>query len=259
MGAKFTRRRFLMTAGATYLALANAVGCEPTERTSKKSRRTTTSQPVGVVAHGPRPAAHNGVWTFRSRPDLSPPAVEVSKNGHEELAPGYVFVAPEEGDGGRGGSLIVDNEGQVVWFRPLLSPDSRAMNFEVQTYQGKPVLTWGEFWGESPGEYVIFDGSYREIFRFAAANGYRGDHHEFLISPQDTALITIYNAVPQDLSSVGGKKDGVAVQGIVQELDIESGQVLFEWRSLDHVALELSCRRITQLHMARLQSPILRL
>src|ERR671920_562388 len=103
-----------------------------------------------------------------------------------------------------------------------------------QTYRGKPVLTWGE----TPGEYVIFDVSYQEKARFTAANDYNGDHHEFLISPQDTALITIFNAVPQDLTPVGGAKDSVAMQGIVQELDIETGEVLFEWQSIDHVDLE---------------------
>jgi Arylsulfotransferase (ASST) len=108
------------------------------------------------------------------------------------------------------------------------------MNFGVQTYRGEPVLTWGE----TPGVYVIFDSSYREIARFGAANGHKGDHHEFLISPQDTALITIYNAVPKDLSSVGGSINGLAVQGIVQELDIETGELLFEWRSMDHVGLD---------------------
>ena len=37
MGPRFTRRRFLKTmrAGATYLALTNAVGCDPGGRTSK--------------------------------------------------------------------------------------------------------------------------------------------------------------------------------------------------------------------------------
>jgi hypothetical protein len=44
--------------------------------------------------------------------------------------------------------------------------------------------------------------------------------------------------VPHDLSSVGGSKESVAIQGIVQELDIQTGEVLFEWRSIDHVALE---------------------
>jgi Arylsulfotransferase (ASST) len=238
MGTKFTRRRFLTAAGAgaTYLALANTVGCEPAERTSK-ARPAKTSRPVqpaGEVAYGPQPAVQRGVWSFRSRPDLRPPAVEVAKNDREELAPGHVFVAPQRGDSGQGGSLIIDNQGQVVWFRPMLSPDVRAMNFEVQTYRGKPVLTWKE----APGQYVIFDDTYHEIARFTAANGYNGDHHEFLISPQDTALITIFNAVPQDISSVGGRKDGVAVQGIFQELDVETGKVLFEWHSLEHVGLD---------------------
>jgi Arylsulfotransferase (ASST) len=181
-------------------------------------------------------APTDGLWAFRSRPDLTPPVVQVTKKARN-TAPGYVFVAPEAGDAGQGGSLIVDNEGQVVWFRPLrhpILPSSRAMNFEVQTYRGNPVLTWGE----TPGEYVIFDDSYQEIARFTAGNDRNGDHHEFLISPQDTALITIFNAVPQDLTSVGGAKDSVAMQGIVQELDIETGEVLFEWQSIDHVALE---------------------
>src|ERR671921_664683 len=238
MGSKFTRRRFLTAVGAsaTYLALANTVGCEQAKRTSK-TRPTTTSQPSqpgGAVTHGSQPTSQRGVWAFRSRPDLSPPAVEVATEAREETAPGYIFVAPEKGDAGQGGSMILDDRGQVVWFRPLLGTNVRALNFEVQTYQGRDVLTWGQ----TPGEYVIFDSSYREIARLTAANGYDGDHHEFLISPQDTAMITIYNAVPRDLSSVGGSRSGVVWQGIVQELDIQTGEVLFEWQSLEHVGLE---------------------
>jgi hypothetical protein len=109
------------------------------------------------------------------------------------------------------------------------------MDFKVQSYQGRPVLTWIE---QVLGEYVIFDSFYREIARFRAANGYEGDHHEFLISPQDTALITSYAAVRWDLSPVGGLRDGLAWQGIAQELDIETGEILFEWHSLDHVGVE---------------------
>ena len=233
MGSKFTRRRFLtaVSAGATYLALTGTVGCEPPERSSKvRSSRTPKVKSLPGVPFPPP----DGVWAFRSRPDLSPPAVEVATEAREQTAPGYIFVAPEKGDAGQGGSLIVDDRGQVVWFRPLRGPYGRTMNFEAQTYQGRDVLTWGQ----TPGEYVIFDSSYREIARFTAANGYNGDHHEFLISPQDTALIAIYEAVPWDLSYIGGARRGVVWQGIVQELDIETGEVLFEWRSIDHVALE---------------------
>ena len=240
MGTKFTRRRFLETmgVGATYLALASAVGCEPRESASKvKSLHEPTSGSLHLPKVRPLPddssASANGVWAFRSRPDLSPPAVEVTVQARD-TASGFAFVAPEKGGSGQGGSMIIDDRGEVVWFRPLLNTDGRAMNFGVQQYRGRPVLTWGE----TPGEYVIFDSSYREIARLEAGNGYNGDHHEFLISPQDTALITIYNAVSADLSSVGGQKDSVAWQGIVQEIDIETGLVLFEWQSLDHVGID---------------------
>jgi hypothetical protein len=242
LDSRFTRRRFLAaaSAGAAYLALTGTVGSETPERSSKvRSSRTPGVKPLPGVPFPP-----DGVWAFRSRPDLKAPAVEVATEARAETAPGYIFVAPEKGGAGKGGSMIIDDRGQVVWFHPLRGPYGRAMNFETQTYQGRDVLTWGQ----TPGEYKIFEDSYREIARFTAANGYDGDHHEFLLSPQDTALITIYNAVPQDLSSVGGVKDSVAIQGIVQELDINTGEVLFEWRSIEHVALEETYVRPSEDH-----------
>jgi hypothetical protein len=114
------------------------------------------------------------------------------------------------------------------------------MNFRAQTYKGETVLTWWEglHTGHGQGEYVILDGSYREITRVRAGNGYEGDHHEFFITPEDTALITIYNKVPGDSIPTGDPVDANVLDGIVQELDIETGEVLFEWHSLEHVGLD---------------------
>src|SRR5215207_6063447 len=242
MRNKFTRRRFLtaVSAGAAWMALTNAPGCKPAEPAARVRPSTTTSpaQPEPALVKGsPPPRRQENAWNFRTRPDLSPRAVDVAKHSHD-TAPGYVFVAPKKSGPGQGGPIIVDDRGQVVWFRPMQNEDPRAMDFKVQNYRGEPVLTWGE------GDYVILDSSYNEIARFHAGHGYRGDranpgdHHEFLITPEDTALISIYNPVRGDLSPVGGPKDGVVWEGIVQELDIESGEVLFEWHSLDHVDLE---------------------
>ena len=243
MGSKFTRRRFLTAVGAsaTCLALANTLGCDQAKRILK-TRPTTTSQPTqpeGAVTYGSPPSSQRGVLAFRSRPDLSPPAVKVTKKAHD-TAPGYIFVAPEKGDAGQGGSMILDNDGQPVWLHLLQNEDMDVMNFRMQTYKGETVLTWweGYYTGYGQREYVICDDSYHEIARFTAANGFNGDHHEFLLSPQDTALIAIYEGVPWDLSYIGGARHGVVWQGIVQELDIQTGEVLFEWRSIDHVALE---------------------
>ena len=73
--------------------------------------------------------------------------------------------------------------------------------------QDRPVLTW---WrgraekGVGDGYYVIMSDAYREIAKVYAGNGLVGDIHEFLITPDDTALITVYRRVPQDLSALGG-------------------------------------------------------
>ena len=201
MREKFTRRRFLSVvgAGATYLALTNAVGCDRSERAPQAGTPKGKAPSTPKVSQLPTasPAPREGTWAFRSRPDLNPPAVEVTTQPHD-AAPGCIFVAPEEGGGGQGGPMILDDRGQVVWFRPFRAANGRAHDLKVQSYRGKSVLTWMD----GVKEYVIFDHSYREIARLSVGNGRNGDHHEFLISPQDTALITIYNPVPWDLSSI---------------------------------------------------------
>jgi Arylsulfotransferase (ASST) len=246
MRQRFTRRRFLSAvgAGATYLALTNVVGCHRSERTpqAKSPKGGSPSAPKVLPLPSATPAHQEHVWAFRSRPDLSPPAVEVTKKAHD-TAPGYIFVAPEKSVTRQGGSMIVDDSGEVVWFRPLQGRyEGRAHDLKVQRYRGKPVLTWMN----GVNEYVIFDHTYREIARLSAGNGRNGDHHEFLISPQNTALILIYSPVLRDLSSIGGLKNGRVWQAIVQELDIESGEVLFEWHSIEHVGLEETYATMSQ-------------
>jgi Arylsulfotransferase (ASST) len=152
-------------------------------------------------------------------------------------APGFVFMAPSSGPGQRG-AMIFDNAGDLVWFHPV-SPKA-VTDFKVGVYHGKPVLTWWEgtvVHGLANGEWVVLDASYRELARFPAAHGRHGDLHEFVITPQNTALVTSNEVTPWDLRSVRGSRRGRVVGGVVQELELPSGRLLWEWRSLDHVAV----------------------
>jgi len=180
------------------------------------------------------------VQRFRSRPDLQPPAVEVATR-EPGTARGRVFLAPKGGQG-QDGPMMLDDRGEMLWFRPLSGTD-QAADFRAQRYQGQPVITWWEGRigiGQGLGEGVILDRSYREIQRVRSANGYTADLHEFVLTPRGTALLTVYNPVPRDLSAVGGAEEGIAIEGVVQEVDVETGLVLFEWHSLDHVKPEES-------------------
>ena len=100
-------------------------------------------------------------------------------------------------------------------------------------------------WCDGGVDYIV-DSSYHVIATVHAGNGLDADGHEFALTPQGTALITIYHEVPYDLSSVGGPKDGTVVDGIVQEIDVATGRVLFEWHSLDHVPLAESYAPVTR-------------
>jgi len=186
------------------------------------------SRPPLALATAPSPSAQ-----YVSRPDLTPPVLSVTRRA-AGTAPGYVFVAPFAGDK-NGTAMIVDDTGEPVWIR---QSRSLIMNFRVQQLNGEPVLTWWEgsvVDGLYEGNCVILDEGYGVVKRLAAGNGFLPELHEFLITPEGTALVTINNPLPTDLSPYGGPVDGTLIEGVIQELDISTGRVLFEWHSLDHV------------------------
>jgi hypothetical protein len=158
-----------------------------------------------------------------------------------------VFLGPGTHGAIQGGPLIVGHNGAILWFKPLRSPTWET-NFTAATYAGRPVLAWWEGVvlvpiGYGQGEGVIVDESYREIGRVRAANGRFVDMHEFRLTAEGTALFTCYPDVhPADLSEIGGSRHGRVVESIIQEIDLRSGRLLMEWRSLDHIPLSESYR-----------------
>src|SRR5208282_5925298 len=70
-----------------------------------------------------------------------------------------------------------------------------------------------------------------------AGNGYQADLHEFQITPAGTALITAYDPIRCNLASVGGPANGAVTDAVLQEIDIRTGLVMYEWTAVDHVSL----------------------
>jgi hypothetical protein len=111
-----------------------------------------------------------------------------------------------------------------------------ATDFRAQTYRGQPVLTWWQGGGPAgSGADYIYDDRYRPVAVVKAGHGYATDFHEFLITPSGTALITADIIATANLTSIGGPADQRVIDGIVEEIDISTGQVLFQWDSAGHV------------------------
>jgi hypothetical protein len=145
---------------------------------------------------------------------------------------GDIFITPE-GCGYVGGPEIVSDTGKVIWFHAVPAGEF-ATDFRTQIYEGRPVLTWFQGKGLSGTDYIYND-RYQQIAEIRAGHGDFTDFHEFLITPWNTALILADSIGTANLTSIGGPADQKVFDGIVEEIDIRTGKVLFQWNSADHV------------------------
>jgi arylsulfotransferase ASST len=189
------------------------------------------------VAGGPA-----DVQSFVSQPELHPPTVSVHQQASPGSAPGYVFAAPFLGPG-QYGPMIFDSAGNLVWFHPLPAGQD-ATDLRTQIYHGKNDLTWWQGrtiqLGYGLGKDVIADSNYKAVAIVKAGNGLKADEHEFTLTPQGSAYVLAYSPVESDLSSAGGAAHGIAIEGVIQEIDIHTGLVMWEWHSSGNVALSES-------------------
>ncbi|HEX4110008.1 MAG TPA: arylsulfotransferase family protein [Solirubrobacteraceae bacterium] len=180
-----------------------------------------------------------GTQTFRSAPYLHPPKVTATSD--PDTTSGDLLLTPNNGP--QNGPLILNGKGQVVWFDPITNGEE-ALDLQVQSYEGQPVLTWWQgYSGNGYGtdsEDVIVNSSYKTIAVVHAGDGYSADLHEFQITPQGTALLTAFVPVKANLTSLGGTRNETVLDCVIQEVDISTGQVLWEWHALGHVPVSAS-------------------
>lgn len=172
----------------------------------------------------------------------------------------YTFMTP------RGGvapaqATILDHNGHLVW---TIGGYNQVYNLLVQKYNGEDYLT---FWagndavgGHGAGFYYMvsfdflgsslsshhpqLDTSYNQILQISAANGLDADLHDFRITEQGTAIFTVYEVVNTDLTSLGKDFVGEAWDCLIQEIDLSTGGLVFQWRALDHYDISDTYRPI---------------
>ena len=179
------------------------------------------------------------VQHYLSAPTLRPSTVKITTPAQPGATPGDLFLAPYQGQG-TPGPMITNQSGNLVWFHPLPAGES-STNFRPQQYDGQTVLTWWQGrvleLGFGQGEDEIYNTSYQPLAVVRAGNGYRADLHEFLITPQGTAWIDAFDPVRMNLTKIGGLADAYVNDSVVQEIDIKTGLVMWEWHAFGHIPL----------------------
>ncbi len=201
--------------------------------------KISVPNPVRHLPPGREPAGTSSqVQHYHSAPNLQSPSIQVTSGSGQSPAED-VFATPYSGPGGDG-PMIFDDTGQLVWFDPL-PRGTYATNLQEQQYEGQPVLTWWQGYippqGFGEGEEVIANSAYKQIAHIHAGNGFTADLHDFHLTANDTALLTVFNPIHCNLTGVGGPQDGAVTDSVFEELDLRTGLVRREWHSLDHVGL----------------------
>jgi hypothetical protein len=186
-----------------------------------------TTGPTGTILH------------FHSAPTVTPPRIQVFDDSAAAAAGGDIFLSVYPGPGQTGPEIMAP-DGQLVWFLPLAT-GTFATNLLVQRYESQQVLTWWQgtisHHGFGLGEGEIYNDHYQPLATVSAGNGLAEDLHELQITPQGTALITAWKPLYCNLQSAGGADDVALYDPVMQEIDIKTGLVMYEWDSLDHVPL----------------------
>ena len=203
---------------------------------SRFQQRLQRAMGATMVAIGAAVLALAGAATAGADPTAPPPVTVLTSSPF--VGKGDFFLTPT-GDSSTyaNGPEILGPSGNVVWFHPIPTGQTAA-DFRQQVYRGQPVLTWWQgtgLGGVSQGTDYIYNERFQQIASVNAGNGLSADGHEFLITPWNTALILSYTTATADLTSIGGPSDQTVIDGVVQEVDIQTGKVLFQWNSQDHV------------------------
>jgi hypothetical protein len=205
-----------------------------------RTRFTVARQaPIAQKEFPENPGDPSAIQHYLTAPSLTPSTLHITKQAAPGAAPGYLFLAPYQGLGAPG-PMIAEQDGGLVWFHPLPAQQS-ATNFSLQQYQGRPVLAWWQGrileLGFGQGEDVLYNTSYQPVATIRAGNGYRADLHVLRVTPEGTAWIDAFDPVDMNLTSVHGSANGVLSDAVVQEIDIKTGLVMWEWHALGHIAI----------------------
>ncbi len=189
-------------------------------------------QPKAPETADPLPA-------YRTTPSDFPALDVFSAPGAED---GYIFLAHYSYSNvsrGKAYLFMLDENGEPVYYNRL-DPLKAALDFKKQP---NGLLTYAD---AAQKKFIVMDQTYTIIDSYEAGNGYVTDLHDFQMLDNGNALIFGQDYQLVDMSAIvpGGNPAAVVVGCILQEQDSQ-GNVLFEWRSWDHIPITDSNQDLT--------------
>ena len=234
--------------GSRRLAFSFAVA-----RPVKIAQTTESGAAPGSASGGRATAGSTKTHSFVTHPTWHVPWITSSGNDTDTTS-GRIFLNTQNSQ--QNAVYMVNGKGQIQWYHPTASKGAgpAARMTRVENYKGHRVITFWQGQYVCPpcggrGEGVIMNSSYKTIHTVKAGDGYANqgtDLHEFTLGHEGkeaTAFVQIWSPVQRNLTSVGGPTNGTVFDWIIQEIDIATGKVIWQWHALGHVPLTDSYER----------------
>ncbi|ROV96178.1 hypothetical protein VSDG_05027 [Cytospora chrysosperma] len=177
------------------------------------------------------------VQTFVSNQSIIAPLLQVNIWDEERISPtggSHIFIRH---DFKVSAALILDARDLSVVY--VDRQYDRTSDIRVQKDGQRSYLTFYEgpiVDGHGDGNSVMYDDHYNKAYEITAQNlSVKSDLHEFQLTGHGTALVTAYEPVKYNLRPWRGSSRGYMLDSVFQEIDLETKEVLFQWRALDHV------------------------
>src|SRR5690349_6139533 len=198
-------------------------------------------------------ASSSGTHSFVTHPTWHVPWITTSWRDTDTTS-GRIFLDAQ--NSGQNAAYMVNGKGQIQWYHPTASqgPGPAARMTRGEYYKGHRVIMFWQGRYVCPpcggrGEGVMLNSSYKTIHTIKAGNGYQqqgADLHELTLGHEGkevTAFVEIWSPVQANLTSVGGPVNGTVFDWIIQEIDVATGKVIWEWHALKHVPISASYER----------------
>ena len=158
------------------------------------------------------------------------PGLKVTQSNNP--TPGYIFLSnfTVQKNSPYGNYLmIVDNNGNPVFYRKM---PNNCFDFKMQP---NGMITYYDL---NTLKFYAMNTSFAVIDSFTCGNGYVNDVHELIVLPDGHFFLLCDDYETVDMSQIvpGGNPDAIVMGIVIQELD-KNHNVVFQWRSFDHIKI----------------------
>ncbi|TQV97869.1 Arylsulfotransferase-like protein [Cordyceps javanica] len=219
--------------------------CDSVTTTLTGGRHLRLGSYLADLLSPPRPSSQ-----YKTTCDWAPPALEIWQHGAQPCEDGLLFVSPPEG--AEASAAIFRTNGDLVWTQ---SGWGRTRDLRMQNVGDQSYITFWRYddnsrhdaWRVERNERLTYmgvtvnklDQSYEIVRELRPWGQFSSPPVELKLTEKGTAIMVMHN-VTQAHKPFAGLQNGWINDAIVQEIDLMSNELVFEWRASHHFAVEMS-------------------